>query len=76
MAIETTTEAVIAATGAAWHQPRLAYSVAEVVKATGLGKTTVYGLIGSGALPSCKIGKRRIIRHADLEQLIRSKLAA
>jgi excisionase family DNA binding protein len=49
---------------------RLAYSVTEAAAATGLCKTTLYGLMGTGALPSCKIGKRRIIRSVDLEALI------
>jgi excisionase family DNA binding protein len=53
------------------QQVRLSYSVADAVAATGLGKTTLYGLIGSGRLPSCRIGGRRIIRHADLEALLR-----
>ena len=49
---------------------RLAYSVAEAAIITGLGKTTLYALIGSGALPSRKIGKRRLIASADLKGLI------
>ena len=49
---------------------RLAYSVTEAAAVTGLGRTTLYALIGSGTLPSCKIGKRRLIASADLEGLI------
>lgn len=63
-------------TGTNRQPPRLAYSVADVVEQTGLGKTTVHGLIASGELPSCKIGKRRIIRHADLEKLLIDRKAA
>lgn len=57
---------------------RLAYSVTEAAAVTGLGKTTLYALMGSGTLPSCKIGKRRLIASADLEGLIgrRPKAAA
>lgn len=57
---------------------RLAYSVPEAAAVTGLGKTTLYALIGSGKLPSCTIGRRRLIASADLEQLIgqRPKTAA
>ena len=51
---------------------RLAYSVAEAAEATGLGRTTLYNLISSGTLPSRKIGKRRVIRRVDLEELISS----
>jgi excisionase family DNA binding protein len=49
---------------------RLAYSIPEAAAATGLGKTTLYSLISSGTLPSCKIGKRRIIASADLDALL------
>ena len=49
---------------------RLAYSVAEASRTTGLGRTTLYGLIASGALPSRKIGKRRLIPAEGLRRLI------
>lgn len=38
---------------------RLAYSVEEAASVTGLGRTTLYALIGAGQLASTKIGKRR-----------------
>ncbi len=50
--------------------PQLAYSVAEAARVTGLGKTTLYGLIGEGKLPSRKIGRRRLIAAADLNALV------
>ena len=49
---------------------RLAYSVTEAAAVTGLGKTTLYALMGDGTLPSCKVGKRRLITSADLADLI------
>ena len=49
---------------------RLAYSVPEAAAATGLGKTTLYALIGNGALTSSKIGGRRLITKADLDALL------
>ncbi|GEM70502.1 hypothetical protein SAQ01S_02680 [Sphingomonas aquatilis NBRC 16722] len=49
---------------------RLAYSVDEAARATGLGRTTLFKLIGDGTLPSVKIGKRRVIRAADLDNLL------
>lgn len=55
---------------------RLAYSVTEAAAVTGLGKTTLYALMGSGTLPSCKIGKRRLIASADLEGLIGNRRSA
>lgn len=49
---------------------RLAYSVNEAALVTGLGKTTLYGLIKQGRLPSSKLGGRRLIRSADLMVLV------
>lgn len=49
---------------------RLAYSVPEASAAIGIGKTKLYALIGEGILPSTTIGKRRVIRSADLHSLI------
>ena len=40
---------------------RLAVSPGEAARISGLGRTTVYEAIGSGALRSLKIGKRRLI---------------
>ena len=40
---------------------RLAVSPAEAARLAGVGRTTIYKAIGSGALRSLKIGKRRLI---------------
>lgn len=40
---------------------RLAVSTSEAARLTGIGRTTLYEAIGSGALRSLKIGKRRLI---------------
>ena len=40
---------------------KLAYSIPEVVAATGLGRTSVYSEMDSGRLASVKVGKRRLI---------------
>lgn len=53
---------------------RLAYSVPEASAAIGVGKTKLYALITQGVLPSTLIGKRRLIRAADLEALIAGQL--
>lgn len=53
---------------------RLAYSVPEASAAIGIGKTKLYALIAQGVLPSTLIGKRRLIRAADLEALIAGQL--
>lgn len=40
---------------------RLAVSPTEAARLVGVGRTTVYAALGSGALTSLKIGKRRLI---------------
>ncbi|ATE67109.1 DNA-binding protein [Rhizorhabdus dicambivorans] len=52
------------------NNARLAYSIDEVAKATGLGRTTLYAIIKQGRLPVVKLGKRTLIRSDDLEQLL------
>ena len=39
----------------------LAVAPAEAARLAGLGRTTIYAALGSGALKSLKIGKRRLI---------------
>ena len=41
--------------------PRLAVSPAEAARLTGIGRTTLYEALSSGALRSLKIGQRRLI---------------
>ena len=45
---------------------RLAVSPAEAARLAGIGRTTIYEAIGSGALRSLKIGKRRLILIVSL----------
>lgn len=54
---------------------RIAYSIADAAKAVGLGRTTLYALIGEGRLQSLKIGNRRLIRKEALLALIDQPLA-
>lgn len=55
---------------------RLAYTVADAVAASGIGRTTLYGLMGSGKLPFVKLGNRTLIRRIDLEALLDRHIAA
>ena len=51
------------------HNPvadRLAVSPAEAARLAGIGRTTIYEAIGSGALRSLKIGRRRLILIVSL----------
>lgn len=47
---------------------KLAVSTFEAAEISGVGRTTIYEAIQSGALKSVKIGKRRLIRIAALDE--------
>jgi excisionase family DNA binding protein len=47
----------------------LAYSIDDAVKLTGLSRATIYNMFADGRLPSLKIGKRRLVERAALDQL-------
>jgi excisionase family DNA binding protein len=49
---------------------RRAYRVDEAACASGLSRTTLYELIGVGALRSVKIGRRRLIPVDAIEALL------
>ena len=51
---------------------QLAVSVRAAAKRAGLGRTTIYDVIASGDLPTIKIGRRRLIRIATLDQWLES----
>ena len=40
---------------------RAAFSIAEVIARTGLGRDTVYGLIRDGQLVARKVGRRTLV---------------
>lgn len=49
---------------------KLAYSIDDVAELMSLGRTTVVALVGSGDLPSIKVGGRRLIPRRDLNDFI------
>ncbi|WP_242416335.1 helix-turn-helix domain-containing protein [Sphingomonas panni] len=49
---------------------RLAISVAETVHASGMGKTTVYKLLKEGRIASVRVGRRRLVIVASLQELL------
>lgn len=51
---------------------KLTYRIDEVVKVTGLGRTSIYELMTSGVLPSLKVGARRLIMKDDLVAFLES----
>lgn len=51
----------------------IAYGIDDAVAVSGIGRTTLYALIGSGRLRSVKVGTRRLIRREDLLALLASE---
>jgi excisionase family DNA binding protein len=49
-------------------------SPAEVRQHLGLGRTYTYQLLGSGAIPSVRIGRLRKVRREDLDAFIEAHL--
>jgi excisionase family DNA binding protein len=56
--------------------PVLTLTVREALRATGLGRTTLYKLIDSGRVRRVKIGKRVLIPFDDLQKLIAPEAGA
>ena len=52
--------------GTAPQEQRLAYGVDDVVRVSGVGRSTVYQQIKPGRLVARKIGKRTVVLKADL----------
>lgn len=48
----------------------LSVTVLQAQKLTGLGANTLYDLVNSGQLKSTKVGGRRLIVYAALEEMI------
>ena len=46
------------------------YPITNVMEATGLGRTTIFGLIKDGTLRSVKVGRRRLVPAAALDEFI------
>lgn len=51
-------------------------SVSDTAAYLGLGKTKVYELIKTGALPTVKIGARTLIRLIDIEALLEARVVS
>jgi excisionase family DNA binding protein len=49
---------------------RLAYSVSEVARLTGLSRDLLYDEMRRGNLSYVKIGRRRVINHEHLQQFL------
>ena len=51
---------------------KMVYTLADVAAALGVGRTKVYELVRSGALPSVRIGGSRRVRGEDLATYVDS----
>ena len=51
---------------------RLTCTIPEASKATGLGRTKLYELIGGGYLDTITIGRRRLVRVSSLLTIVAS----
>lgn len=51
---------------------RLAYTIPDASAVSGIGRTAIYELIGSGELTAIKIGRRTLVTAASLRRLIES----
>ena len=52
------------------QEDRLTHSVVEMARLLGVGRTTAYGLVRSGAVPSIRLGNRILIPKLALRQLL------
>ena len=53
---------------------KAAYSVNESCSYVGIGRAYFYRLMGGGKIPSFNIGRRRLIRKADLDKFLEERL--
>jgi excisionase family DNA binding protein len=49
-----------------------AFNVDQAIRCSGLGRTTIYAALKTGALPSLKIGRARRIMRSDLLRYLES----
>jgi excisionase family DNA binding protein len=52
------------------------FTAEQVAQVLGVGRTTVYGLLSRGQLPSVRIGASRRIRRRDLVEFVNELEAA
>ena len=49
-------------------------SADELAQELGVGRTTAYSLLWSGAIPSMKVGRLRKVRREDVERFIQTRM--
>lgn len=55
-------------------QGRLAYPVDEAARLLGVGRTTLYRLVGEGKITAVKIGGRTVVPATELEQYLQRQI--
>ena len=55
---------------------KLSYRLGEAVKATGIGRSTMFKLIATGELPAFKIGRGTFILASALQSYLNQNAAA
>ena len=58
------------------HPKPLAVTVNSACELTGLGRTTIYKLIGTGQLDSVSIGRKRLVLSASIDRLLSAERIA
>ena len=48
----------------------LAISISETAKALGVGRTSIYAMIGDGRLETFKLGRRTLVKTASIRRLV------
>lgn len=48
----------------------LSVSINDAAKALGLGRTSIYALIGDGRLEAFKLGRRTLVKTASIRRLV------
>jgi excisionase family DNA binding protein len=51
-------------------QNKLVYSINEAAAALGVGRTKLYEMINAGELSAVKLGRRTLLRCADVDALL------
>lgn len=53
-------------------EQKLSFTIEQAVKATGIGRTTIFAAIKSGRLVARKNGRRTLIASGDLQKFLAS----
>lgn len=53
----------------------ISYTVNAAVRATGLGRSTIFAMLADGRLERVKVGRKTLIPRASLEAIVSGKAA-